>query len=54
MRSILALSLLAGASAQQIGKGREEEHLYLPVQECTKADGCKYQRTSAVLDSNWR
>ena len=49
--------LLVGTAAQNIGKAKHEEHLKMPVQECTMAAGtptCKFLNTSAVLDSNWR
>jgi len=26
----------------------------MPIQHCDKANGCKWEKTSAVLDSNWR
>lgn len=53
-RIALASLLAASADAQAIGKGRDEVHLKMPINYCTKADGCQYQDTSAVLDSNWR
>ena len=52
MRAIVLF--FAGAAAQQVGKAREESHLAMPIQHCDKANGCKWEKTSAVLDSNWR
>jgi len=52
--SVRFLSLCALAGAQQIGHGREEVHLYMPINTCTNADGCSWEKTTAVLDSNWR
>jgi cellulose 1,4-beta-cellobiosidase len=51
-----AATLLLGVgltAAQQIGHGRDEAHLYMPIQKCT-GSGCAWETTSAVLDSNWR
>jgi len=51
--SLLAAGLTAVA-AQGIGAAKAEEHLKLPIQHCTKALGCKFIETNAVLDANWR
>ncbi|KAG8900472.1 Exoglucanase 1 [Tulasnella sp. 403] len=54
-RLALASSLLAVASAQQVGTNTAEVHPKLPTQKCTGNPGvCTTQQTSIVLDSNWR
>ena len=54
-RSVLLLASLATLSlAQRIGKAKDEVHLAMPVQHCTKVGGCKFEPTKSVLDSNWR
>ncbi|KAJ0391405.1 hypothetical protein P43SY_011657 [Pythium insidiosum] len=47
-------TLLASASAQQVGTSQPELHPSLPSQQCTLAGGCKTTATKVVLDANWR
>ena len=59
MRALMygAAILLMGTAAQHIGKAKPEEHLKMPVQECSMVAGkptCHFLNTTAVLDSNWR
>jgi len=54
LRLAAALCLLDAVIGQGVGKAKEETHLPMPVQHCTKALGCKFLETEAVLDSNWR
>ena len=51
---LLSLALFTLAAAQHAGTGNSETHLQMPIQHCTKAGGCKFEKTSTVLDSNWR
>lgn len=48
--SLLAVALLGLANAQTLGKGTET-HPKLTTWKCTKAGGCKEQRTALVLDA---
>lgn len=41
-------------SAQHVGTAKQETHLAMPIQHCTKSGGCAFEKTSTVLDSNWR
>lgn len=53
--SILSLALLvASGAAQQAGTGTPEVHPALPMQDCTKAGGCKNVSTSVTLDASYR
>jgi len=54
LATVRLLGFLGLAAGQQIGKAREEVHLYMPIQTCTNAGGCDWEKTTAVLDSNWR
>ncbi|KAL1530145.1 hypothetical protein AB1Y20_001061 [Prymnesium parvum] len=54
LRSAQIVTVLGVVTAQQIGTARDEVHPYVPIQVCTKADGCKWEKTTSVLDSNWR
>jgi len=52
-RYLALLSLLAGASAQQVGTSTPEVHPKMSYSACTKA-GCTTSQNTVVLDSNWR
>ena len=54
MKLAIVSGLLAGATAQNIGKARAEKHLKMPIQQCTTSGGCVFQNTESVLDANWR
>ncbi|KAF9001141.1 CBH1-4, partial [Cyathus striatus] len=52
--SLIAFTLFAVVSGQQVGTQTAENHPALPWQKCTTA-GCTTQSAGAVvLDSNWR
>lgn len=51
--ALFVLSVLAGASAQQIGTNTAETHPPVTVSKCT-ASGCTTSAQSIVLDANWR
>ena len=53
-KTFAAAALVAVASAQQVGTQKQEYHLPLTYQTCTKAGGCQDQRGEVVLDANWR
>jgi len=51
---VLAVSLMARASGQQVGTQKKEFHLPLPIGKCTVAGGCSAEATSITMDANWR
>ena len=52
--SLVLLTYLAVANAQQAGSVTAEVHPPLNVQECTASGSCTTTKLSVVLDSNWR
>nr|pir cellobiohydrolase (EC 3.2.1.91) - Corticium rolfsii (Strain AHU9627) [Agroathelia rolfsii]BAC81967.1 cellobiohydrolase [Agroathelia rolfsii] len=52
--ALLSFTLLAVASAQQIGTNTAEVHPSLTVSQCTTSGGCTSSTQSIVLDANWR
>ncbi|KAI5897367.1 glycoside hydrolase family 7 protein [Schizophyllum commune H4-8] len=53
LTALTALSLFAGAHAQQVGTLQSETHPSLTYQTCTSS-GCTSHNGKVVLDSNWR
>jgi cellulose 1,4-beta-cellobiosidase len=52
--ALAALSLGAGAYAQQIGTNTAENHPKLSVSKCSSGGSCTSEQHSVVLDANWR
>ena len=52
--SLLALSLLAVAHAQQVGTYQTETHPTLTWETCTASGTCSTVSGQVVLDANWR
>ena len=51
---IIAASMGALSSAQQIGHIKEEFHLPLTIEQCTKSGGCTQETQAVTMDANWR
>ncbi|EOO02288.1 putative exoglucanase 1 protein [Phaeoacremonium minimum UCRPA7] len=52
--SALGLSLLALASAQQVGKEQTETHPKMSWKKCTSGGSCTTTNAEVVIDANWR
>ena|SRR5690349_9260119 len=52
--ALASLSLLAAASAQQVGTLTPETHPAMAMQTCTSGGTCTTKNTKIVLDSIWR
>ena len=53
-RAATFLSLLAAATAQQVGTQKAEVHPSMTWQKCTGKQSCTSQNGKVVLDANWR
>jgi len=53
MRAVAAVTILAAADAQKVGKLNAEKNPVLSVSTCDES-GCKSQQQSVTIDSNWR